>query len=69
MVIELKILHASLDAVKQEGAEQTIAYMDKCAAQEGYLVIFDKTKGKSWEDKIFQGVQECGGKKVPLWVM
>ncbi|MBL0700439.1 MAG: ATP-binding protein, partial [Desulfosarcina sp.] len=52
IVIELKILYKTLAKTISDGLEQTAAYMDKCAAGEGHLVIFDRDENKSWDDKI-----------------
>ena len=53
VVIELKILHKSLEATVEEGLAQTADYMDRVGAEAGYLVIFDRAPDKSWEEKIF----------------
>ena len=45
MVIECKLLHRSLDQTIREGLSQTRAYMDRCGAHEGHLVVFDRTRG------------------------
>jgi len=45
----------SLEQTITTGVEQTWAYMDRCAASEGHLVIFDRTPGKPWEEKLFEG--------------
>ena len=29
-------------------------YMDRCGSEEGYLILFDRTPDKSWDEKIFQ---------------
>ena len=48
IVIECKVLHGSLERTIAEGLEQTAAYMDRCAAQEGHLVIIDRAaEGRS----------------------
>ena len=36
------MLHKSLEQTVAEGLEQTAEYMDRCAAEEGHLVIFDR---------------------------
>ncbi len=53
IVIELKLLHKSLDKTIKDGVRQTLEYMDRCGTDDGHLIIFDRTEGKSWEDKIF----------------
>ena len=42
-VVEYKILRGSLEATIREGLERTLTYMDKCYAESGHLVIFDRT--------------------------
>jgi hypothetical protein len=37
--------------------EQLERYADKCGAAEGWLVIFDRASGKSWDEKIFWNTQ------------
>jgi hypothetical protein len=54
VVIELKILYGSLERTIEDGLEQTWKYMDRCGADEGHLVIFDRDPGKAWESKIFR---------------
>ncbi len=54
VIIELKLLYGSLETTIEKGLEQTREYMDKCGAKEGYLLIFDRTAGVSWDEKIFK---------------
>tara|TARA_B100001013_G_scaffold342556_1_gene268687 strand:+ start:171 stop:1748 length:1578 start_codon:yes stop_codon:yes gene_type:complete len=54
IVIELKLLHKSLEHTLKAGLEQTVQYMDRCGSEEGYLILFDRTPDKSWDEKIFQ---------------
>jgi hypothetical protein len=69
LVIELKILHKSLERTVAEGLEQISAYMDRCGADEGHLVIFDRSKEKTWDEKIFQREEEYHGKMIKVWGM
>ena len=68
-VIECKLLHKSLEQTVHEGLNQTHAYMDRCAATEGHLVIFDRTAGKSWDEKIFRREEDIGDTKITVWGM
>ena len=61
IVTELKLLRKSL--------EQTWAYLDRCGAEEGYLVIFDRTPGKSWETRLFQRRETVRGCTISVWGM
>ncbi|ETW98272.1 AAA-like domain-containing protein [Candidatus Entotheonella palauensis] len=68
-VIELKILYKNLEQTIEAGLEQTWAYMDRCATADGHLVIFDRTPGKPWEDKIFQRQGTFRGHVIEIWGM
>ncbi|MEE8390551.1 MAG: ATP-binding protein [Anaerolineae bacterium] len=68
-VIELKILYASLERTLKEGLAQTWEYMDRCGADEGYLVIFDREKDKPWEKKIFKREETYKGREIKVWGM
>lgn len=55
-VIECKVKRPrdGMDAVIRRGAAQTAAYMDRCRASEGHLVVFDTDDRKSWDERIFR---------------
>ena len=69
-VVECKVLHKSLPRTVREGLAQTAGYMDRCAAQSGHLVIFDRTEGKRWKDKIFRRKEPAeDGREITVWGM
>ena len=64
------MLHKSLERTVREGLAQTAGCMDRCAAQAGHLVIFDRTEGKLWKDKIFRRHEATGdGRTITVWGM
>ena len=71
VVIECKVLHGSLDRTIAAGLEQTAAYMDRCAAQEGHLVIIDRAvEGRNWDEKVFhRRMTSRRGIAVDMWGM
>ncbi len=69
IVMELKIKHKSLKKTIEDGLVQTGEYMDRCNADEGHLIIFDRTKGKSWKKKIFEKKQKSGEYIIKIWGM
>ena len=69
VVIELKVLHKNLEQTITTGLEQTWAYMDRCAASAGHLVIFDRTPGKPWEEKVFHRQEQVRGHSIHVWGM
>ncbi|MFP4259348.1 MAG: ATP-binding protein, partial [Desulfovermiculus sp.] len=68
-VIELKILHKSLEQTIADGLAQTFEYMDRCEAKEGHLIVFDRRKGISWEEKLFVREEEYQGQRIIVWGM
>jgi hypothetical protein len=69
IVIELKVLHKSLERTISDGLAQTAEYMDRCAADEGHLVIFDRRPDKSWDEKIFRSERSSRNRKIIVWGM
>ena len=68
-VIELKLLYKTLEATVAEGLAQTWDYADRCGADEAHLVIFDRTPGKAWEEKLFQREETYRGRSITVWGM
>ena len=69
-VIECKVLHKSLDQTIAEGLEQTAEYMDRCDAEAGHLVVFDRREGRRWSDKVFRDRRSSdGGVEIDIWGM
>jgi hypothetical protein len=69
IVIELKLLHKSLEQTLAVDLEQTWEYLDRCGAKEGHLVIFDRTPGKTWEEKLFRRRETVRGRQITVWGM
>ena len=69
VVIECKVLHGGFERTLREGLAQTCAYMDRCAAAEGHLVLFDRSEGRSWDDKVYRREEIEGGVSVVVWGM
>jgi hypothetical protein len=68
-VIELKLLHGSLERTLAEGLEQTWRYADATGAEEAHLVIFDRTPDKPWTEKIWQRQETFAGMSITVWGM
>ena len=69
-VIECKVLHKSLEQTIAEGLEQTAEYMDRCDAEAGHLVIFDRRAGRRWDDKVFRDRRASDrGTEIDIWGM
>ncbi len=69
VVIELKIRYGELEKSITKGLTQTWKYMDKCGTSEGHLVIFDRDKKKSWQQKIFVRDEPYKGQLIKVWGM
>ena len=50
-VIELKVMYSK--SVIKDGLEQISSYLSRIGENIGWLVIFDRSNAKSWEDKIY----------------
>ena len=68
-VIECKVLHKSLEWTVRRSLEQTAAYMARCGSEAGHLVIFDRSEGKRWDDKLFRRAESIDGRTVTVWGM
>ena len=68
-VVECKVLHKGLEATIRGGLRQTAAYMDRCAAAAGHLVIFDRRPDRKWAEKIFRREESVDGRPVTVWGM
>jgi hypothetical protein len=68
-VIECKVLRGSRETTIIAGIAQVLKYADSCGADETYLIIFDKTKKKSWDKKIFTDTRVQDGSSVIIFGM
>jgi hypothetical protein len=67
IAIEIKLWYG--EKALSDGLEQTAAYMDTCNATEGHLVIFDQSKTKTWDEKIYHRQENFAGKLINIWGM
>jgi AAA-like domain len=73
VVIEIKVkrLKDSLDTVIAQGTAQTQAYMQRCGASQGHLIVFNANPAVSWDDKVYDRALVAGeggaGASVWLW--
>jgi RecB family endonuclease NucS len=64
--LELKIRRG--DRTLAQGVEQLSRYLDRLGLQEGYLVLFDRRKGVSWDDKLFEkDLEGQDGKRITVF--
>lgn len=70
IVLELKIRKYNLERTIEEGLSQTFTYMDSVGAvDEGHLVIFDKSKDKTWDERIWHKPYDWHGRTIMVWGM
>ena len=69
VAIECKLMRDGLKAALRAGLPQTAAYMDEWGAAEGHLVLFDRTAGRKWSEKIFRNTEEHEGVPITVWGM
>ncbi len=68
-VVECKLRRGELDRTVAEGVKQTRAYADRCGAEAGHLIVFDRAAERSWEEKIFRHAPSGDGVPVTVWGM
>jgi hypothetical protein len=68
-VVELKVLHKGLETTIEKGLEQTVEYLERCGAEEGHLVIFDRDPARPWSEKIWRRDETHRGKAIAIWGM
>ena len=68
-VVECKVLRKGLERTIAEGVEQTRGYVDRCGAEAGHLIVFDRAPERSWADKIFRRAPSGAGVPVTVWGM
>ena len=70
VVLELKIKRGLLETVIDEGLRQTYDYMDAVGSvDEGHLIILDRTKEKTWEERIWHKSCSFQEKTIMVWGM
>ena len=67
-VVECKLVRGSLESTVRKGLEQTAAYMDRCGARVGHLVVFDRSD-RPWAERVFRRGEAAQGKTVEVWGM
>ena len=68
-VIECKLARSSLGRTIDKGIEQTLAYMDRAAATDAHLILFDRRPERTWQEKIFRREHQANGHTVTIWGM
>ena len=70
IVLELKIQRNTLEKTIEAGLQQTYGYMDRVGdVSEGHFIIFNRSKNKSWDEKIFHRKEEYRGREITVWGM
>ena len=70
-VVECKLRRGDLERTIAEGLGQTRAYVDRCGAEAGHLIVFDRSTERSWEEKTFRREAPAGAgvARVTVWGM
>ena len=67
-VVECKVVHRGRERTIREGVAQTADYMDRCGAEAGHLVVFDRGDGR-WSDRTFHREPAHEGARIHVWGM
>ena len=66
-VVECKVRRGDLERTIAEGVAQTRAYLDRCGAEAGHLIVFDRSPQRTWEQRTFRHPAPPG-KDAPVTV-
>ncbi|MEM7031503.1 MAG: AAA-like domain-containing protein [Chloroflexota bacterium] len=69
VVIETKLRHGALETVIAEGLSQTWAYVNRSGTMDGRLIIFDRSKSHTWDEKIFKRSEMHQDVAITVWGM
>ena len=69
IVTDCKLLHRGLEQTVRSGAIRTRACMERCGADEGHLVVFDRSPDRPWEQKLFRRQEANGDAAITVWGM
>lgn len=59
-----------IDVTIEEGLAQTADYMDRAGTSEaGHLIIFDRSKEKTWDERIWHRKYQLNGRDIIVWGM
>ena len=68
-VLELKRIppeHRTAAAVEAEGVTQLAGYLDTLGMDEGWLILFDQRKGRSWKKRLWRKEVLVGHRRLHL---
>ncbi len=73
IVIECKVVYEaqrkSVAGIIEDGLAQTAAYMERSGTETGHLVVFDRRRERSWDEKVFRREEAHGRRQVVVWGM
>ena len=67
-VVECKVLHKDAERTIADGLSQTRGYMDRCGAEAGHLIVFDRAPDRTWDEKLFRREAPPGPGQAPVTV-
>ncbi len=67
--MECKLRRGDLERTIADGLAQTRGYMDRCGAEAGHLIVFDRAPERTWAQKIFRREAAADGAPVTVWGM
>jgi hypothetical protein len=68
-VIELKLLHKSLERTIAEGMAQVVAYAERCRADQIHLLVFTKKANVPMNERVFRRNETFQGHSITIWGM
>ena len=53
-MVACKVRRGDVERTIVEGVMQTRVYLDRCDAEAGHLIVFDRAPVRTWTQKIFR---------------
>ncbi|MGH9754335.1 MAG: hypothetical protein ACREA2_16270 [Blastocatellia bacterium] len=67
--LELKVESGASETLIREGLELAADYVERCGADEGHLVVFDRNSNRTLGEKIFHRAEVHAWRTIQLWGM
>ena len=68
-VVECKLLDRDRESTIRKGVQQTRGYLDRCGAESGHLIVFDRSPERTWDEKVFRRDPLPDAPPITVWGM
>ena len=62
------MLHKDAERTIANGLPQTRGYMDRCGAEAGHRIVFDRAPDRTWDERRFRREAPAGPRGAPITI-